>query len=298
MSYKSEANADDAAKFDNSATISLNGTEKYVVAAKDGVNAGQAGDYEIKDRQGKLVATVTLTNADLGEGKDAKIVGTSDKGIGSETISASAAMAGYGNGETIKYYDRDGNGIPENALDGYFSSVTEGDTVTASARVDAPAIYDALGNKITADAGDVVSKQDLTGALTLTLHVGADATTNNQISLNIDAMSAKGLGVNGLKVDGTDDTNALGSIETIKEAIQKVSTQRSALGAVQNRLEHTINNLDNVVENTTAAESQIRDTDMAEEMVRYSNNNILMQAGQAMLAQANQANQGILSLLG
>ena len=80
-------------------------------------------------------------------------------------------------------------------------------------------------------------------------------------------------------------------------ALQVVSEQRSDLGAIQNRLEHTINNLDNVVENTTAAESQIRDTDMATEMVRYSNNNILAQAGQAMLAQANQANQGVLSLL-
>ena len=82
-----------------------------------------------------------------------------------------------------------------------------------------------------------------------------------------------------------------------KHAVKVVSQQRSDLGAVQNRLEHTINNLDNVVENTTAAESQIRDTDMASEMVRYSNNNILAQAGQAMLAQANQANQGVLSLL-
>jgi len=83
-----------------------------------------------------------------------------------------------------------------------------------------------------------------------------------------------------------------------KSAIKTVSQQRSDLGAVQNRLEHTINNLDNVVENTTAAESQIRDTDMASEMVKYSNNNILSQAGQAMLAQANQTNQGVLSLLG
>mgnify|MGYP000803746531 CR=1 FL=1 len=78
---------------------------------------------------------------------------------------------------------------------------------------------------------------------------------------------------------------------------RQVSAQRSSLGAIQNRLEHTINNLDNVVENTTAAESQIRDTDMAEEMVKYSKNNILQQAGQSMLAQANQANQGVLSLL-
>ena len=129
------------------------------------------------------------------------------------------------------------------------------------------------------------------------LHVGADATDNNQISVDIDAMSAERLGVQNLKVDGADDTNAKNAVETIKEAIQKVSTQRSALGAVQNRLEHTINNLDNVVENTTSAESQIRDTDMATEMVKYSNNNILAQAGQAMLAQSNQANQGVLSLL-
>ena len=129
------------------------------------------------------------------------------------------------------------------------------------------------------------------------LHVGADATDNNQISVDIDAMSAERLGVQNLKVDGADDTNAKNAIETIKEAIQKVSTQRSALGAVQNRLEHTISNLDNVVENTTSAESQIRDTDMATEMVKYSNNNILAQAGQAMLAQSNQSNQGVLSLL-
>ena len=84
----------------------------------------------------------------------------------------------------------------------------------------------------------------------------------------------------------------------VKSALEKVSEQRSDLGAIQNRLEHTIANLDNVVENTTAAESRIRDTDMASEMVKFSNNNILAQAGQAMLAQANQTNQGVLSLLG
>jgi flagellin len=109
-------------------------------------------------------------------------------------------------------------------------------------------------------------------------------------------MSAKGLGINGLKVSTTNTADA--AVNTISEAIQKVSKQRSALGAVQNRLEHTINNLDNVVENTTSAESAIRDTDMATEMVAYSNANILSQAGQAMLAQSNQSNQGVLSLLG
>ena len=134
-------------------------------------------------------------------------------------------------------------------------------------------------------------------ALTLSLQVGADSTEENKISVDIESMGAKSLGIDGLKVDGTNSTNADNAIDTIAAAIQKVSTQRSALGAVQNRLEHTINNLDNVVENTTSAESQIRDTDMATEMVKYSNNNILAQAGQAMLAQANQSNQGVLSLL-
>ncbi len=87
------------------------------------------------------------------------------------------------------------------------------------------------------------------------------------------------------------------TITAVQDAINRVSTQRSALGALQNRLEHTIANLDNVSENTAAAESRIRDTDMASEMVEYSKNNILAQAGQSMLAQANQSNQGVLSLL-
>ena len=150
-----------------------------------------------------------------------------------------------------------------------------------------------------------------TGVLTLDLHVGADSTADNQISVDIKQMSASVLGLktgnsttgdatgdlDTLLVNGKDDTNARAAIDTIASALQEVSKQRSALGAAQNRLEHTISNLDNVVENTTSAESSIRDTDMATEMVKYSNNNILAQAGQAMLAQANQSNQGVLSLL-
>jgi flagellin len=109
-------------------------------------------------------------------------------------------------------------------------------------------------------------------------------------------MSSKGLGINGLKVSTTKSADS--AVNYVSAALQKVSRQRSSLGAIQNRLEHTINNLDNVVENTTSAESAIRDTDMATEMVTYSNANILAQAGQAMLAQANQSNQGVLTLLG
>ena len=127
------------------------------------------------------------------------------------------------------------------------------------------------------------------------LQVGAEAGGGNTITLNIEKMDSTGLAVNGVDI-GTS-TGATGAITTIKNAIKTLNNQRANLGAIQNRLEHTISNLDNVVENTTAAESQIRDTDMATEMVKYSNNNILAQAGQAMLAQSNQANQGVLSLL-
>ena len=135
-------------------------------------------------------------------------------------------------------------------------------------------------------------------ALNFSLHVGADADMTNKISVKIDTMSTSGLGIRGLNVKDDSGASATYAIDAIAEAVAKVSAQRSLLGAVQNRLEHTINNLDNVVENTTAAESQIRDTDMATEMVKYSNNNILAQAGQSMLTQSNQANQGVLSLLG
>ena len=135
-------------------------------------------------------------------------------------------------------------------------------------------------------------------SLSISLHVGADSTATNKIDLQIDKMNTRGLGIEGLKVTGTSAQNATFAIDAIADAINRVSNQRSALGAVQNRLEHTIKNVDNVVENTQSAESAIRDTDMATEMVKFSNNNILQQAGQSMLAQANQSNQGVLSLLG
>ena len=144
----------------------------------------------------------------------------------------------------------------------------------------------------------------LNGKFDVKLQVGAEA--NQTIGLKIDGMSAAGLKLTGanatggkaITVGGTDAKSAQLAISQIKVALAQVSKQRADLGAVQNRLEHTIKNLDNVVENTTSAESSIRDTDMATEMVKYSNNNILAQAGQSMLAQANQSNQGVLSLLG
>ncbi len=130
------------------------------------------------------------------------------------------------------------------------------------------------------------------------LQVGSENDAQQVISISIASISASAIGIGGgVSVSGSDSSNAVSAISSIKDALASVSKQRSDLGAIQNRLEHTIKNLDNVVENTTAAESQIRDTDMATEMVRFSNNNILAQAGTSMLTQANQANQNVLSLL-
>ena len=209
------------------------------------------------------------------------------------------ALDDYKENAKVQFVDADGNEIAQNGLYRYLNE--EGKMLPNAelyVKTGEGIVDRRLANQ--ADVDSMVDKSNFyeVGSLALKLHVGADSTKNNQITLDLDSISARVLGINDIRVDGSDDNNALNAIETVKEAIQKVSTQRSALGAVQNRLEHTINNLDNVVENTTAAESQIRDTDMATEMVRFSNNNILAQAGQAMLAQANQSNQGILSILG
>ncbi len=133
-------------------------------------------------------------------------------------------------------------------------------------------------------------------AKNITVQVGAADKAEQRIQIKIASISTGKLGVKSVNVSTLD--GARSAISSVTKAIAKISSIRSGLGAIQNRLEHTIANLDNVVENTTAAESQIRDTDMAATMVEYTKNNILQQAGQAMLAQANQSTQGVLSLLG
>ena len=134
----------------------------------------------------------------------------------------------------------------------------------------------------------------LDGSFSGTLQIGA--LEGHTMSVSIGQMSASAIGVSGLSVSSNATAGA--AMTAIQSAIEKVSDQRSKLGAIQNRLEHTIANLDTTSENTSAAESRIRDVDMADEMVNYSKNNILAQAGQSMLAQANQSTQGVLSILG
>ena len=209
----------------------------------------------------------------------------------------------------------------QTAVDAYNTAMGTGTTTEALTKTDFTVTANKDGSFNIEYAGDKevsfsfgeATVNGLTGTtatkLGLTNKQSASATSNKGIELQIganegqtmeftiDDMSAAALGVAGNKVDLATQDGAQKATTTIDAAIKKVSAQRSKLGAVQNRLEHTIANLDTASENTQTSESRIRDTDMAEEMVAYSKNNILLQAGQSMLAQANQSNQGVLSLL-
>ena len=197
-------------------------------------------------------------------------------------------------------YDGQGNAVSGVGLRDYFNQF--GVYKVGSLYLDAEGKY-AINSSASISNYVNTSMTRVADDLSFKLHVGADSAKENKITATIKCLTAAGLGIDVLKRSQSglvDDSGAKATdaIDVIADALQVISTQRSALGAIQNRLEHTIKNLDNVVENTTSAESTIRDTDMATEMVKYSNNNILAQAGQSMLAQANQANQGVLSLLG
>ena len=292
VTAKSTWNVNNGSVSTTTYSVALNGeaAQRFTLTT----TSATSGVYTVYNTAGVSLGTITVSGYTL--------TATSSTNYSNTVVfNATQVTAVASTGVSATYYDKDGNKIAANELNNYFTTTYTGksdNTGTVYALASAPTVYDAVGNVATLNASEVANARDIAGSLQLKLHVGADATSNNQITMNLRTMSAKGLGIAGLRIDGTDDVNSLDAIERIKSAITKVSAQRSELGAVQNRLEHTINNLDNVVENTTSAESAIRDTDMASEMVKYSNNNILSQAGQAMLAQANQSNQGVLSLLG
>ena len=275
----------------------LNAGDKISIAGKNytiGATVAQAKKlYDGIAKGNKITVNGTTyeladaTDAAKGQISKADLDGLIDKGTTVE----------YGNKKAYVINDKATTGIDDND-----SSVV---TAAKAYELESAEIIKAssIGTDTKATAGTLTNntftltkgKVNYNDALSFNLHVGADADMTNKITVNIDSMNSAGLGVKGIKADTEQD--ATYAIDAIADAISTVSSQRSALGAVQNRLEHTINNLDNVVENTTSAESRIRDTDMAEEMVNYSKNNILAQAGQSMLAQANQSNQGVLSLL-
>ena len=265
-------------------SYTINGTT-YQVDEKDNV---YASDGKTKVTKAELTGTGT-GDATLTELKSIVTEGSTVT-IGTKTYTAMTDAAGAADGID----DNDSTVITAGkAYQLQTAEIVKASSIGAdtAATTATNATHNAATTTFNLTKGTVSYKD----ALSFNLHVGADADMTNKIAVNIDSMNSAGLGVKGIKADTEQD--ATYAIDAIADAISTVSSQRSALGAVQNRLEHTINNLDNVVENTTSAESRIRDTDMAEEMVNYSKNNILAQAGQSMLAQANQSNQGVLSLL-
>ncbi|MBQ2283077.1 MAG: flagellar hook protein [Agathobacter sp.] len=257
----------------NGDTVTINGTE-YKIAAKT-----SEADYEytatdlakvVKDGDTVIIGTQTYVAM---KDEDSDNVGDNDAAI----ITADKAY------ELISEELRKASSVgTDPGSEATMGTVPTGEYSSTNTQV----TFTITEGKVQVDQG-----------LQLGVHVGADADGSNKIAFTIDTLDAAGLGIKGLSVVDNTGAKATYAIDAIADAISKVSAQRSELGAIQNRLEHTIANLDNVVENTTAAESQIRDTDMAETMVEYSKNNILAQAGQSMLAQANQATSGVMSIL-
>ena len=276
VSVTIDGNAYDIIKADSGTTICKAGT-KTALKKQDlgGKGTDNAGVQELKDLV-KAGSKVTVA------GKEYTVMTDEKKADGTQ----GADNIDDDNSSIIT------KGVAESMIKTELGSANNIGTVDSKATVE---------DAVTADGKTTytIHKGYATVANTLSfnLHVGADADMTNKINVEIDSMDSASLGIKGLSIMDDSGNAATYAVDAISDAISKVSSQRSSLGAVQNRLEHTINNLDNVVENTTTAESRIRDTDMAEEMVNYSKNNILAQAGQSMLAQANQSNKGVLSLL-
>lgn len=282
--YKINRAADDAAGLSISEKMrrQIRGLTQASANAEDGISCVQTAEgalnevHDMLQRMNELAVkgeNGTLTSVDRGYIKDeiAQLMNEIDRVQSTTTFNEQNMLDGSFTGKGLQVGAESGQHID-------ISIKSMSMTGLATAAQNTKTSYYALDN---------------TGKPATTQTAMSTATAKNLISIF----------TKGKTVDGTTHTYAtaqdFASLNAfVKSALQTVSTQRSALGAVQNRLEHTINNLDNVVENTTSAESAIRDTDMATEMVKYSNNNILTQAGQAMLAQANQSNQGVLSLLG
>ena len=265
------------------------GTEKLADAAKTAVTAGFYAEDPTKLKD-KAAADAVCKTCDTGKPTSFK-VGTVIKAGEKEFH--------------VLGYDTTKKTVLPNKDDPSAISLADARTKVAEELAKANKIGDTVGNVAKEGIKDNkdntftihVGKAEVPQTLSFNLHVGSDADMTNKINVNVEAMTSAYLGVKNLNVSDDSGNAATYAIDSIGDAISKVSAQRSSLGAIQNRLEHTIANLDNISENTTAAESRIRDTDMASEMVEYSKNNILKQAGTSMLAQANQSSQGVLSLL-
>ena len=304
---------------DTKTADNADGAENTAQAFADALKESSLGDsYDFStDGNGKLKFTAKeagkTANSILLSQDNAAAVKTDESTIGvdaySQITKEIGSYTGTGNiedkiftvnGEKFAYVD-DPSKLGDDYKDvNYVQDTTPGSVVAEDAKAMAALISAKTGinaevDKTTAESVNLKPSATATGK-GIELQIGANE--GQTMSFTLDDMSADALGVGGSNVDLSTQESAEKATTAIDAAIKKVSASRGKMGAVQNRLEHTINNLNTTSENTSAAESRIRDVDMATEMVEYSKNNILAQAGQSMLAQANQANQGVLSLLG
>ena len=271
-------------KFD----IAADGTQKITLTTKDASDAANSVLISVNGAAGKL-ATANPTGSEAYTTINAAI-GSYD---GTGNIEDKIFTV---NGEKFAYVD-DPAKLGDDYKDVNYVKVAQAGTVGND---DADAMAALISSKTGINAKANAATVDLKPSATATgkgieLQIGANE--GQTMNFTLDDMSADALGVAGNSVNLSTQESAQKATTAIDAAIKKVSASRGKMGAVQNRLEHTINNLDTASENMQTAESRIRDTDMAEEMVNYSKNNILAQAGQSMLAQANQSNQGVLTLL-
>ena len=264
-----------------------NATAKITLTTKDASDAAKSVLISVDGADGKLATSTGGTEAYT----------TINDAIGSYDGTGNIEDKIFTvNGEKFAYVD-DPSKLGDDYKDvNYVTVATPGSVGTADASAMAELIKAKTGINALANGKKVDLKPSSTATgKGIELQIGANE--GQTMSFTLDDMSADALGVGGKAVDLSSQESAKTATTTIDAAIKKVSAARGKMGAVQNRLEHTINNLDTASENLQTAESRIRDTDMAEEMVNYSKNNILAQAGQSMLAQANQSNQGVLTLL-
>ena len=266
------------------ACVNTTGTENYADAIR--FTANSYGDdtrtfkIAFDVAAGKENVTAKADNASSGNESDFKRAGEF-------TIHLATGVEYTGN-DIEKILAKEGL---DYSVEFFDSQKPDGDTTFTASKVPTSAISATLAG----GAGVYKDAATSTGE-GLTFQIGANGVEDQRLTVNVDDMSSNALGIKNVDVSTQDGANA--GINKIDDAIKKVSTQRAKLGAVQNRLEHTVNSLNTANENLTAAESQIRDTDMAAEMIKYTKSNILQQASQSMLAQANQQPQGVLQLLG
>lgn len=261
---------------------------------------GTTDDGALKSAdQIKFTANTYGTPADTNQAS--KITISTDVGAGKEDVTIAAAdkpteiTLHLSTG--VEYTEKDIENILAKA--GYDYTVDLSDAVNPDGDSDNKVLFNVSGSTdaIELKSGTGVGKNAIASTGEgLTFQIGANGVEDQRLTVNIDDMGASALGVANIDVSKQEGANA--GINKIDDAIKTVSTQRAKLGAVQNRLEHTVNSLNTAGENLTSAESQIRDTDMASEMIKYTKSNILQQASQSMLAQANQQPQGVLQLLG